>query len=72
VDPERKLGDLAQRSVDTLLSDGPQAQEVWSVALEVLGGMVAQAVKAGWPDDLARRMVAEQYLAGLAAQQAAR
>lgn len=66
---EVNLDDVAQRSVDTLLVDGPQAQEVWGIVLEVLGGMVAQAVKAGWPEDLARRMVAEQFLANLADQQ---
>jgi hypothetical protein len=59
------LGPTARRTVDTLLADGPQAQEVWGVVLEVLGGMVAQAVAAGWPQDQAQRMVSAQFIANL-------
>lgn len=59
------LDAVAQASVDTLLTDGPQALEVWRVVLEVLGGMVAAAVAAGWPEDLARRMVAAQYVGNI-------
>jgi hypothetical protein len=64
---EVPLDEVARRSVDTLLVDGPQAQEVWGVVLEVLGGMVAQATAAGWPPDIARRMVSAQFIANLEA-----
>lgn len=62
---EVNLDAVAQASVDTLLTDGPQALEVWRVVLEVLGGMVAQAVEAGWSEEMARRMVAAQFLSNL-------
>lgn len=64
---EVPLDEVARRSVDTLLVDGPQAQEVWGVVLEVLGGMVAQAQAAGWSEDIARAMVSAQFVANLQA-----
>jgi len=62
---EVRLDEVARRSVDTLLADGPQAQEVWGVVLEVLNGMVAQAVATGWPDDIARWMVSAQFISNI-------
>lgn len=64
---EVPLDEVARRSVDTLLVDGPQAQEVWGVVLEVLNGMVAQATACGWPVDIARAMVSAQFVANLQA-----
>jgi hypothetical protein len=63
--PPVELDEQASASVQSLLADGPQAQEVWSVVLDVLDGLVARTRERGWPEDTARRLVAHQFMHGL-------
>jgi len=50
-----------------VLAQAPIAQDMWRLTLEQLDGFVAEAVRRGWPDFLARQMVASQFLANLRA-----
>lgn len=62
--PPAQLDESVQAQVAALLHDAPQAQEVWGVVLEVLDGLVAQAVAHGWPQDTARQLVAHKFMNG--------
>lgn len=48
-----------------VLANAPVALDMWRLTLEQLDGYVAEAVRRGWPDILARQMVTAQYIAKL-------
>lgn len=62
--PPPGRSEQAQQSIDQLLTEAPQAQEVWGVTLEVLDGLVVQTMRAGWPPHLARQLVAWRFMNG--------
>jgi hypothetical protein len=47
---------------------GPAALEGWQTTLEVLEGLVNLAKRQGYPDELARQMVATQWMLGIRQQ----
>ncbi len=49
---------------------GPAVLDGWRMILEMLEGMVAMAQQFGYPEQLAREMVARQFIGNLAAAQA--
>lgn len=51
--------------VAAILAAGPAAIETWQCVLEVLDGLVAKTIEHGWPEPIARQMVATQFLANI-------
>lgn len=56
---------LRTEKVAAILAEGVEAIEYWSCVLEVMDGLVAKTMEHGWPQPLARQMVAAQYLMNL-------
>lgn len=50
-----------EQNVQAVAAFGPVALDGWRLTLEILAGQVAVAVEHGWPEDLARRLVAASF-----------
>lgn len=62
--PDETAPTPTQQAINQLLTDAPEAQELWSATLDVLEGFVAQAVARGWHPSHARAMVAHRFCGG--------
>lgn len=56
-------GPTSEDNIAAMLKVGPAAIETWSCCLEILEGLVRATIRAGWPEHLAREMVAAEYVA---------